>query len=118
MVAWDPGQLRLAAGHDLSYSHGLQLVFDDPLFVSCPSSFYDPTFRAPSTDELRRVSRQLGEEPPVVVAFEADAGGQENISCLIAAERLEIVQETVLRYWREDAAPGLRFAPRVRSPGR
>ncbi|GAA2646823.1 hypothetical protein GCM10010425_65780 [Streptomyces spororaveus] len=116
VVAWDGAQLRLAANYDLSYYHSLELVFGDPLFVNCPSVFYDPAFRAPSPDELLRVTRQLGEKPAVVVAFEADAGGQEPVSCLIAAERLDIVQETVLRYWREDAVPGQRFAPWVRSP--
>ncbi|MFF9403740.1 MULTISPECIES: hypothetical protein [unclassified Streptomyces] len=118
MVAWNAGQLRLAAGHDLTYHHGLELVFADPALVSCPSNFQGPIFRAPSPDELLRVTRQLGEEPPVVVAFEADAGGPEPVSCLIAAERLEIVHETVLRYWREDAATGQRFAPWVRPPHR
>ncbi|MFI8895528.1 hypothetical protein [Streptomyces paradoxus] len=118
MVAWSAGQLCLAAGHDLTYHHGLELVFDGPVFVSCPASFHDPTFRAPSPDEILSINRHLGEQPPVVVAFEADAGGQEPVSCLIAAERLEIVRERVLRYWREDAAPGQRFAPWVRSPGR
>ncbi|MFI0712249.1 hypothetical protein ACH4SK_16645 [Streptomyces inhibens] len=117
VIAWDCGQLRLAGGHDLTYHHGLELVFDDPVFVRCPSNFHDPTFRAPSPDEILQVTRQLGGELPVVVAFEADAGGQEPVSCLIAAERLKIVHETVLRYWREDAAPGQRFAPWVRSPG-
>ncbi|MBH1937814.1 hypothetical protein I5Q34_26675 [Streptomyces sp. AV19] len=116
VIAWNAGQLRLAAGHDLAYHHGLELVFDDPVYVSCPSNFHDPTFRAPSPDELLKVSRQVGEELPVVVAFEADAGGQEPVACLIAAERLEIVQETVLRYWREDTAAGQRFAPWVRPP--
>ncbi|MFF6952857.1 hypothetical protein ACFZAD_29900 [Streptomyces iakyrus] len=117
VVAWSAGQLRLAAGHDLTYRHGLELVFDDPVFVSCPTSFNDPTFRAPTPDEMVKIDRHVGEPPPVVVAFEADAGGQEPVSCLIAAERLDIVRETVLRYWREDAAPGQRFAPWVRSPG-
>ncbi|MFE4263976.1 hypothetical protein [Streptomyces sp. NPDC056883] len=116
VIAWDGGQLKLAAGHDLTYHHGLELVFGGPLLVSCPSSFHDPVFRALSPDELLKVTRRLGEKPPVVVAFEADAGGQEPVSCLIAAERLDIVRETVLRYWREDAGPHQRFAPWVRSP--
>ncbi|MET9852144.1 hypothetical protein ABZY57_04205 [Streptomyces sp. NPDC006450] len=114
VVSWDRGQLKLAADHDLTYHHGLELVFGDPLIVSCPSSFHDPVFRTPSSDELLKVTRELGETPPVVVTFEADAGGQEPVSCLIAAERLDIVQETVLRYWREDAGPDQRFAPWVR----
>ncbi|MEU0373627.1 hypothetical protein ABZ070_25845 [Streptomyces sp. NPDC006283] len=114
VVAWDAGQFRLAAGYDLTYLHGLELVFGDPAFVSCPSAFHDPVFRAPTPAELMRVTRQLGERPPVLVAFEADAGGQEPTSCLIAAEGFEIVRETVLRYWRDDAAPGQRFAPWVR----
>ncbi len=118
VVSWNAGQLRLAAGHDLAYHHGLELVFDDPVFVSCPSSFHDPVFRAPSSEELLDITRHLGGELPVVVAFEADAGGPEPASCLVAAGRLEIVRETVLRYWREDAAPSQRFAPWVRSPGR
>ncbi|MFF4452271.1 hypothetical protein [Streptomyces goshikiensis] len=117
VVAWDAGQLTLAAGHDLTYLHGLELIFGDPIFVSCPSGFHDPVFRAPSPDELLKVTRQLGETPPVVVAFEADAGGQEPVPCLIAAERLDVVQEPVLRYWREDATPGQRLAPWVTSPG-
>jgi hypothetical protein len=117
VVAWNAGQLRLAAGHDLTYQHDLELVFDDPAFVSCPTSFHDPTFRAPTPDEILTVTRHLGEQLPVVVAFEADAGGQEPLSCLIAAERLEIVREPVLRHWDEDTAPGRRLAPWVRSPG-
>ncbi|MFG2715333.1 hypothetical protein ACGFX2_32950 [Streptomyces goshikiensis] len=80
VVAWDGGQLRLAAGHDLAYHHGLELVFGDPVFVSCPSTFHDPILRAPSSDELLKVARQLGGERPVVVAFEADAGRPEPVS--------------------------------------
>lgn len=117
VVDWNAGQLRLAAGHDLTYHHGLELVFDDPVFVNCPSSFHDPVFRAPSSGELHRLTRHFGAEPPVVVAFGADAGGRGPVPCLIAAERLEIVRETVLRHWRDGAAPGQRFAPWVRSPG-
>ncbi|MCB5164736.1 hypothetical protein LG634_07790 [Streptomyces bambusae] len=118
VVVWNGGQLTLAAGYDLTYHHGLELAFGEPLFVSCPSAFHDPSFRAPNTAELSRLTRQFGEEPPVVVAFEADAGGQEPVPCLIAAERLDIVEESVLRYWREDAAPDQRFAPWVRPPER
>ncbi|MGW8556620.1 hypothetical protein [Streptomyces tubercidicus] len=117
VIAWDGGELRLAAGHDLAYHHGLELVFGEPVFVSCPSGFHDPAFRAPSPDELLKITRQLGGKPPIVVGFEADAGGQEPVSCLIAAERLDVVQKTVLRSWREDAGPDQRFAPWVRSPG-
>ncbi|MFF1922069.1 hypothetical protein ACFVW8_16045 [Streptomyces sp. NPDC058221] len=118
VVSWDRARLTLAADHDLTYHHGLELVFDDPVLVSCPSGFYDPAFRSPSPEELLRVTRQLGAEPPVLVAFEADAGGHELVSCLVAAERVRIVHEMVLRYWREDTAPGQRFAPWVRPPGR
>ncbi|MFF8265503.1 hypothetical protein [Streptomyces virginiae] len=116
VIAWDGGELRLAAGHDLAHYHGLELVFGDPTLVSCPAAFLDPVFRAPTSEELARVTRQIGQEPPVLVAFEADAGGQEAVSCLIAAERIEVVQGIVLRYWREDVAPGQRFAPWVSSP--
>jgi hypothetical protein len=117
VVAWNAGQLRLAAGHDLAYHHGLELVFDDPAFVICPSSFHDPQFRAPSPDEIAKVTHHLGGELPVIVAFEADAGGQEPLSCLVAGERFEIVQESVLRYWREGTPPGQRFTPWAQPPG-
>ncbi|MFB7466115.1 hypothetical protein ACFCZ1_21890 [Streptomyces sp. NPDC056224] len=118
MIAWDGRQFRLAAGHDLTYHHGLELVLREPVFISCPSSFHDPTFRAPSPAELRQLACQLGEKPEnpsVVVAFEADADGQQPVPCPFAAERLNIVQETVPRY-RGVAAPGQRFAPWVRLP--
>lgn len=116
VIAWDAAELRLAAAHDLTYYHGLELVFGDPTLVSCPAKFLDPVFRAPTSEEFARVARQIGEEPPVLVAFEADAGGLEPVSCLIAAERIEVVQEIVLRYWRDDVIPGQRFAPWVVQP--
>ncbi|MGY5135301.1 hypothetical protein ACWGJW_23385 [Streptomyces nigrescens] len=117
VVAWDGGELRLAAGHDLAYHHGL-----DWSSVIQSSSAARPAFAIrpsgpPSPDELLRITRQLGGKPPIVVAFEADAGGQEPVLCLIAAERLDVVQETVLRCWRDDAGPDQRFAPWVRPPG-
>nr|WSX54076.1 hypothetical protein OG409_37275 [Streptomyces sp. NBC_00974] len=84
VVTWDGGELRLAADSDLTYHHGLELRFGEPLFVSCPSAFQDPIFRAPSFDEVLKVTRQLGCEPTVVVAFEAEAGGQETVSCSFA----------------------------------
>ncbi|GHH76105.1 hypothetical protein GCM10018781_46520 [Kitasatospora indigofera] len=116
VIGWDAGQFRLAAGHDLAYHHGLELVFDRPAFVSCPAEFQDPVFRAPTREEWTGVTRRLGGVPPVLVAFEADAGGREPVSCLVAAEGFEVVHGTVLRYWREDLAPGQRFAPWVRPP--
>ncbi|WP_405484023.1 hypothetical protein [Streptomyces sp. NBC_00009] len=116
IVAWDPGRLCLGAGHDVSYAHGLELVFSDPIFVKCPAAFHDPVFRQPTPDEVRLVVRQVGETPPVLVAFEADAGGPALVSGLLAAGRLDIVQGTVFRYWREDLAAGERLAPWVRPP--
>ncbi|MFI6288041.1 hypothetical protein ACIBCM_25400 [Streptomyces sp. NPDC051018] len=116
VVEWNAGRVRLGAGSDLSYHHGLELVFGDPVFVMCPAVFHDPAFREPKPDEVRSVSRQVGETPAVLVAFEADAGGPEPASGLIAAGRLEVVQGVVFRYWREDLAPGERLAPWVRPP--
>ncbi|MEU3554649.1 hypothetical protein [Streptomyces fragilis] len=116
VIAWDPGQFRLAAGWDLAYHHGLELVFGDPAFVGCPARFHDPVFRAPTDEERTGVARRLGEEAPVLVAFDADSGGRDPFPCLVAAERLEILHGTVLRYWRDDLAPGQRLAPWVRPP--
>ncbi|MFD7031534.1 hypothetical protein ACFWAR_26250 [Streptomyces sp. NPDC059917] len=116
IVDWAPGWLRLGAGHDISYAHGLELVFSDPVLVTCPSFFQDPVFRAPMPDEVRLVARQVGETPPVLIAFEADAGGPGPVSGLIAAGQLDIVQGTVFRYWRQDLAAGERLAPWVKPP--
>ncbi|WP_327412701.1 hypothetical protein [Streptomyces sp. NBC_01233] len=102
VVGWDGGELRLAAGHDLSYYHSLELVFGDPFFVSCPSTFYDPVFRAPTLDELLKVTRQLGEEPAVVVAFEADAATLLlNSGCVVRLVRddLSCGRFPVVRPW-------------------
>ncbi|MCX4579512.1 hypothetical protein OHB41_41300 [Streptomyces sp. NBC_01571] len=115
VVEWNAGRLRLGAGHDISYAHSLELVFTEPVLVRCPAVFHDPVFRAPAPEEVRLVADQIGETPPVVLAFEADAGGPDRASCLIAAGQLEIVQGTVFRYWRELAA-GERLAPWVRPP--
>ena len=115
VVEWNAGRLRLGAGHNISYAHHLELVFADPALVRCPASFHDPVFRAPEPEEVRLVTDQVGQTPPVALAFEADAGGTDRASCLIAAGQLEIVQGTVFRYWRE-LAPGERLAPWVKPP--
>lgn len=116
VVAWDAGHLRLGAGYDLSYHHGLELLFTDPVLVACPSAFRDPTFRQPTPEEVRDVARQVGEPPAVLVAFEADAGGAEPASGLIGAGGLEVVVGVVYRYWHEDLPAGARLAPWVRPP--
>ncbi|WP_327281722.1 MULTISPECIES: hypothetical protein [unclassified Streptomyces] len=97
VISWTPVELRLAAGRDLTYSHGLELVFGDPVYVSCPAMFQDPVFREPAADEVRRVVEGLGEQPSVLVAFKADGGGPAPVSCLIAAERVEVVRGVVPR---------------------
>ncbi|MFD5797174.1 hypothetical protein ACFWIO_27335 [Streptomyces diastatochromogenes] len=53
------------------------------------------------------------ETPPLVVAFEADAGGREPVSRLVGAERLEILPGLVPRHPRAGAkaAPGARDWP-------
>ncbi|MFG2918064.1 hypothetical protein ACGF0D_34885 [Kitasatospora sp. NPDC048298] len=96
--SWRPGELRLAVGSDLCYHHGLEPVFADPLYVRCPASFQDSVFRPPTPEERRLVERQCGEEVGALVAFEADDGGAEPVSRLIAAVSLELRVGTVLRY--------------------
>ncbi|MFB7451876.1 hypothetical protein [Streptomyces sp. NPDC056194] len=88
----DGSRLTLVAGHDLSYHHGLEVVFTDTLHVRCPMDFSDPEFRAPTPEERAEAARLVGTEPPVLVAFEADGGGTEPAVCLIAAEAREIRQ--------------------------
>ncbi|MGW3173032.1 hypothetical protein [Streptomyces sp. NPDC001153] len=113
VIVRDGGQLRLAAGYDLTYHHGLEIVFTAPGFVACPSAFQDPVFREPTADETARLRGALGETLPVVVAFEADGGGPEPVSCLIAAEGLAILPGLVQRRprARAQADPGLRDWP-------
>ncbi|MFE0514911.1 hypothetical protein [Streptomyces sp. NPDC058964] len=103
VIVWDAGQLRLAAGYDHTHHHGPELVFAGPSFVSCPLTFQDPVFRPPTADETARLARTLIEEPPLVVGFEADAGGTAPVSCLVAAERLDILPGLVPRHPRAGA---------------
>jgi len=118
VVSCNAGELRLGAGLDLAYHHGLELVFPDPVLVRCPTAFQDPVFRAPRPDEVLAVTRQFGEAPQLLVAFEADAGGAEPVTCLIVAGSVEVVRGTVFRYWRDDLEPGQRLAPWVLPPDR
>ncbi|MFC6599601.1 hypothetical protein [Kitasatospora paranensis] len=113
MIGWDAVAFRLAAGYDLCYHHGLELVFADPAYVACPTAFQDPVFRAPTPEEAAAVARRLGGTPPVLVAFEADAGGPQPVTCLIAAATLDVVTGTVLRHRPERLAPGERVTERV-----
>ncbi|MDI3408248.1 hypothetical protein [Streptomyces cavernicola] len=98
VLAWDTDSLRLAADHDLTYHHGLELTFHGPLLVHCPTSFQDPVFRPPAPAELAAVTDQLGERPGVLIPFTAEAGGRARVDCLIAAERVEVIRELVLKW--------------------
>lgn len=118
VVSCDAARLRLGAGHDLSYHHGLEIVFHGPLLVDLPTAFRDPVFRAPTGPETEAVAERLGELPAVLVAFEADAGGPKPTTCLVAADDLEIRVGLVFRYWRDELAEGQSFAPWVRPPER
>ncbi|MFJ9776316.1 hypothetical protein ACIRVF_34635 [Kitasatospora sp. NPDC101157] len=112
VYSWRPGELRLAAGHDLCYHHGLELVLSDPLLVRCPASFQDPVFREPTPGERRLVERRCGEEPGVLLAFEADGGGPEPVTGLIAAGALEVRVGTVLRHRTGPRSTGTTAPPR------
>ncbi|EST34441.1 hypothetical protein [Streptomyces roseochromogenus] len=97
LIIWDGGQPRPAAGYHLMHRHGREIIFTGPGFVSCPAASQDPVFREPIPEETARLRRVFGETPPVVVAFEAAAGGSAPASCLIAAEALDIVPGLVQR---------------------
>ncbi|GAA0450988.1 hypothetical protein Aca07nite_55330 [Actinoplanes capillaceus] len=95
---FDGSRLRLAAGYDLTYHHGLELVFTDVCYLSCPARFQDPRFRDPTDAELARVRRCTGDEAGVVVAFDIEAQtGPGPVACLIAADSVEVVHGLVRR---------------------
>jgi hypothetical protein len=63
------------------------------------------------------VRRYVGEELPVVVAFDVEAlAGTGVLPCLVAADSVEVVPGRVYHYWREDLKEGERLAPFVRRP--
>ncbi|GLW29203.1 hypothetical protein [Actinoplanes regularis] len=110
-------RLRLAANYDLTYYHGLELVFTDVAYLACPTQFSDPTFRQPTKAERDLARRFAGEEPPLVVAFDVESEeGYGLLPCLVAAESVEVVVGTVYRYWRDELAPGERLAFNARPP--
>jgi hypothetical protein len=115
LLHFDGSRLRLAAGHDLTYHHGLELVFTDVAYMACPTQFQDPRFREPTLDERAAVRRYIGEDAPLVVAFDIDtADGRDSVGCLVAAGSVEVVRGLVYRYWRDDLGPGERLAPHIR----
>ncbi|MEU2545616.1 hypothetical protein ABZ618_09275 [Streptomyces roseolus] len=89
---FDGSRLTLVAGHDLTYHHGLEVELVDVSYVRCPTGFMDPVFREPTAGERAEVLRIVGEEPPVLLAFEADGGGTAPVTRLLAAEDLAVRQ--------------------------
>jgi hypothetical protein len=115
MLHFDGSQLRLAAGDDLAYHHGLELVFIDVAYIACPTQFQDPRFRHPTAEERAAVRRHVGEDAPLLVAFDIEAAdGYGDVACLVAAGSVEVVPGLVYRYWRDNLAPDERLAPHVR----
>ncbi|MFI9808047.1 hypothetical protein ACIHEJ_27400 [Streptomyces sp. NPDC052301] len=113
VIVRDAGPPRPAAGYDLTGHHGPEAVFADAGLVSCPAAFQEPLFRELTGEETGRLRRTLGETPPVVVAFEANGGVTEPVSCLIAAEDPESRHGFVPRSprARAQAVPGPRDWP-------
>lgn len=109
------GELRLAAGTDLSRDHGLELVFQEAVYVACPSLFHTPVFRPPTAFECELVRQSVGREVPVLVAFDIADAERGKLPCLIGAERVEVRQGTVFRYHRTDLKPGERLADWLRA---
>lgn len=113
VLHFDGSRLTLAAGHDLTYHHGLELVFTDVAYLACPTQFSEPRFREPTPDEQRLADRYA----PLVIAFDVESPtGGDPVACLVAAEAVEVVFGRVYHYWRDDLAPGERLAPNVRPP--
>ncbi|WMX47997.1 hypothetical protein RGF97_28715 [Streptomyces roseicoloratus] len=65
VLRYDGSRLTLAAGHDLSYGHGLQVAFTDTVCLRCPTAFSDPEFREATAEERAEIVRLVGEDPPV-----------------------------------------------------
>jgi hypothetical protein len=92
LFSWNAWELRLAAGYDLSYHHGLELVFAGVGYVACPVLFHDPRFREPTQPEQDTVRRYIGAPAPVVVAFDIDSGSGDGVlPCIVAAQSVEVV---------------------------
>ncbi|WP_128977430.1 hypothetical protein [Streptomyces roseicoloratus] len=85
VLRYDGSRLTLAAGHDLSYGHGLQVAFTDTVCLRCPTAFSDPEFREATAEERAEIVRLVGEDPPVPAASDADGYGTRPVPCLIAA---------------------------------
>ncbi|GAA2260743.1 hypothetical protein GCM10010430_51070 [Kitasatospora cystarginea] len=81
IVAWDVGQLRLGAGHDLTYHHGLEPCrSSEPPSVSCPATFIrtrtQPTRRHDSDSPIRTAcTRPGGAAPGLPPGWELRASG-------------------------------------------
>ncbi|GIJ81492.1 hypothetical protein SAMN05443287_1294 [Micromonospora phaseoli] len=117
VLHFDGSQLRLAAGHDLTYHHDLEVVLTDVAYMACPTQFWDPWFREATRDERALVRRHAGEESPVIVAFDVDApAAGDLLTCLVTAGLVEVVPGLVYRYWRDNLSAGERLAPHVRPP--
>ncbi|MGH8792100.1 MAG: hypothetical protein ACRDXX_05570 [Stackebrandtia sp.] len=107
---------RLASHYDLACRHGLEVAFSDAVYVSCPMYFQDAAFREPTPDEHVAVERMSGERPPLLVAFDADAGGGGTVACLVAAAGVEVTLGLVYRCRRDDLGEGERLAPWAKPP--
>ena len=110
------GELRLAAGTDLSRDHGLELVFQECRIRRVP--IVVPHTGLPAADRLR-VRTWCGS--PWAGRFRcwsrstSPTPSGASLPCLIGAERVEVRQGTVFRYHRTDLKPGERLADWVRA---
>jgi hypothetical protein len=117
VLHFDGCHLTLAAGHDLTYHHGLEVVFTDVDYLACPTRFHDPRFREPTSDEKAMLRHHVGEEPALIVAFDVEPlVGSDPLACLVAAGSVEVIPGLVYRYWRDNLATGERLTPHTHPP--
>lgn len=111
--SFDSCRLLIVGSLDLCYYHNVEVEFADVAYISCPTHFFDPTFRIGVSGERERLVSVLGDFEENVYCIDASAGSWPQ-TFFIVARSVVITEGMVYRYARPDLKPGERIAPWVK----
>lgn len=104
-------RLVLIGGFDLAYTHEIEIVLHEPLYVSLPVEFSHPKFEVATNEERARIDEMVALEEDTVIKVLAETSrvGGESIPHYIAGERLSFQFGSVYHYERENLKEGERI---------
>ena len=108
--------MLLVGSFDFCYYHDVEISFTEVSYISLPTEFHCPLFRAANLSQMQSIRQQIFLEPQdVVYCIEAETSCSiKQLPFYIVAHSINVRVGKVYDYWKENLNTGERLASWVR----